>query len=199
MKHILEGSVRKAANRIRITAQLINVTDGFHLWSERYEREMADIFAVQDEISNAIAGALRIRMVPEASGLRRHVPDLRAYEAFLQGREILLARTSLRSLTRGKELLEHAIDLDPEFALPHSILGAYYTAQASTGAMPPREGLALARAAEETALRIDPSLPEAHGMLACCAGMDFDWWIPARSKRWAWCTPLRDDSRKRWS
>ncbi len=161
--HILEGSIRKAGNRLRVSAQLIKVNDGFHLWSERYDREMTDLFAIQDEITQSIAGALRIKLSPEGATPRRHVPDLRVYEAFLKGREHLLARRSPESLTRGKELLELAIQLDPKFALPYSLLGIQYTIQAH--AQPARELIPLARAAQQEALRVDPSLPEAHAML----------------------------------
>ena len=173
VEHILEGSIRKAGSRLRVSAQLIKVNDGFHLWSERYDREMTDLFAIQDEITQSIAGSLRIKLSPEGATPRRHVPDLRAYEAFLKAREHLLVRRSPESLTRGKELLELAIQLDPNFALPYSILGVHYTAQAY--AQPARELIPLARAAQQEALRVDPSLPEAHAMLGVCAGMEYRW------------------------
>src|SRR4029077_16506336 len=87
VEHLLEGSVRRAGNRVRVTAQLIKVADGFHLWSERYDREMTDIFAIQDEITQAIAAALRIRLSPAAPALRRYEPNLHAYEAYLKSRD----------------------------------------------------------------------------------------------------------------
>ena len=173
VEHILEGSIRKAGSRLRVTAQLIKVTDGFHLWSERYDREMTDLFAIQDEITQSIGGALRIKLSPEDTALRRHVPDLRAYEAFLKGREDLLVRPSPESLVRGKELLEQAIKRDPNFALPHSLLGVHYTMRAHV--WPARELIPLARAAQQAALRVDPWLPEAHAMLGVCAGMEYRW------------------------
>ena len=173
VEHILEGSIRRVGSRLRVTAQLIQVTDGFHLWSGRYEREMTDLFAIQDEITESIAGALRIKLSRDGATPRRHVPDLRAYEAFLKGREHLLVKPSPESLARGKELLEHAIRLDPQFALPYSILGVHYTMQALR--RPAREVIPLARAAQQEALRIDPSLPEAHALLGVCAGMDYRW------------------------
>jgi len=173
VEHILEGSIRKAGSRLRVTAQLIKVTDGFHLWSERYDREMTDLFAIQDEITQSIGEALRIKLSPEGTALRRHVPDLRAYEAFLKGREDLLVRPSPESLVRGKELLEQAIKRDPNFALPHSLLGVHYTMRAHV--WPARELIPLARAAQQAALRVDPWLPEAHAMLGVCAGMEYRW------------------------
>jgi TolB-like protein/tetratricopeptide (TPR) repeat protein len=174
VEHILEGSVRKAGNRIRVTAQLIKVSDGFHLWSERYDREMTDIFAIQDEITQAIAGALRIKLSPAAAAPRRYMPNLRAYEEYLKAREQWF-RPTPESLVQVKELLEHAIELDPKFALAYSLLGGHYTMQANLGKQPAREVIPLARAAEQEALRLDPSLPEAYALLGVCAGIDYDW------------------------
>jgi eukaryotic-like serine/threonine-protein kinase len=174
VEHILEGSVRKAGNRIRVTAQLIKVTDGFHLWSERYDCELTDIFAIQDEMTQAIAAALRIRLSSEAATLRRHTPNLRAYAAYLEARDHWV-RPTPESLARVKECLEHAIELDPEFALAHSLLGGHYTMLANLGLRPAREVIPLARAAEQEALRIEPSLPEAHALLGVCAGHDYEW------------------------
>ena len=170
VEHILEGGVRKAGNRIRVTAQLIKVADGFHLWSERYDREMTDIFAIQDEITQAIAGALRIKLSPEAAPVPRHVPNLRAYEAYLKARDLWFNGARPELLPRFKELLERAIELDPKFALAHSFLGMYYTMQANLSIRPAREVIPLALAAEQEALRVDPSLAEAHALLAVCIG-----------------------------
>ncbi len=181
VEHLLEGSVRKAGNRVRVTAQLITVADGFHLWSERYDREMTDIFAIQDEITQAIVAALRIKLSKETEMPRRHAPNLRAYEAYLKAREQWFKPT-VESLERVKVLLEHAIELDPEFALPHSLLGGYYTMQANLGGRPAREVIPLARAAEQEALRLDPSLPEARALLGVCAGTDYDW--PEAERQW---------------
>jgi TolB-like protein len=175
VEHILEGSVRKAGNRIRVTAQLIKVTDGFHLWSERYDREMTDIFAMQDEITQAIAEALRVKLSPEGATLRRYEPNLRAYEAYLEARDLWFKATP-ESLARVKELLHQAIELDPKFALPYSLLGLHYSGLANFGISPAREVIPLARAAEREALRLEPSLPEAHALLACwAASFDYDW------------------------
>ena len=174
VEHVLEGSVRKVGNRIRVTAQLIKVGDGFHLWSERYDRELTDIFAIQDEITQAIAAALRIKLFPEAAAPRRHTPNLRAYAAFLEARDHWV-RPTPQSLALVKECLEHAIELDPEFAMAYSLLGGHYTMLANLGFSPAREVIPLARAAEQEALRIDPSLPEAHALLGVCAGIDYEW------------------------
>jgi TolB-like protein/Flp pilus assembly protein TadD/predicted Ser/Thr protein kinase len=174
VEHILEGSVRKAGNRIRVTAQLIKVADGFHLWSERYDREMTDIFAIQDEITQAIATALRFKLSLDAAPLRRYTPNLRAYEAYLKARHDLFEGTP-DSLARVQGSVNHAIELDPKFALAYSLLGLHYSFLAS-GIRPAREVIPLARAAEQEALRVEPSLPEAHALLGVWAGTyDYDW------------------------
>jgi len=175
VEYILEGSIRREGNRTRVTAQLIKAADGFHVWSERYDRRITDIFAIQDEITGAITEALRLKLSLTPSRPRRRVPNLRAYEAFLEGRHHLLVDSRPESLERGKALLERAVKLDPTLALAYSVLGVYYTRQAGAGAIPAREALALARKAEQAALRLDESLPEAHGMMAACAGMDYNW------------------------
>jgi serine/threonine-protein kinase len=190
--HILEGSVRKAGNRIRVTAQLIKVADGFHLWSERYDREMTDIFAIQDEITQAIAAALRMRLTPDSAASRPYTPNLRAYEAYLKSRDYFF-KPSQESLTRVKESVEHAIRLDPKFALAYSMLGIYYTMLANLGVRPAREVIPLARAAELDALRVDPSLPEAHALLGVCDGIDYEW--RAAESRWRLAMPRDPVSR----
>jgi TolB-like protein/Tfp pilus assembly protein PilF len=171
VRHILEGSVRRAGSRIRVAAQLISAEDGSHLWSERYDREMADVFAIQDEISQAIAGALKLKL----AGATRYTPKLPAYEAYLKAR-YHMTKITPESMTRQKEYLEQAIALDPEFALAHVELGNYYLIRAVSALLPAHEAMPLARASVQRALDIDPSLPEAHAMLAVVAGLyDYDW------------------------
>jgi TolB-like protein/predicted Ser/Thr protein kinase len=178
VEHLLEGSVRRAGNRVRVTAQLIKVADGFHLWSERYDREWTEIFAIQDEITHAIASALRIRLTADSSTPRRHTPNLRAYEAYLKARDLWYTAMP-GSFVQTKALLEHAITLDSQFALPYSLLGGCYTMLANLGFRPALEVMPLARAAEEEALRVDPALPEAHALLGVCAGCFGHDWIGA--------------------
>ncbi|HXQ27002.1 MAG TPA: protein kinase [Candidatus Acidoferrales bacterium] len=172
--NILEGSVRRAGNRIRVTAQLITAADGSHLWSERYDRQMEDIFAVQDEISAAIASALKLKLSPEPTALHRHQPNLQAYEAYLRYRQYQWSLTP-ESLRRSRECLEQAIALDPEFALPYVGLADHHLSQTWVG-MPPDEAMPRARKLAQRALELDPDLPEAHGMLGIVAGQyDLDW------------------------
>ncbi len=195
--HLLEGSVRRAGNRVRVTAQLIKVSDGFHLWSERYDREWTDIFAIQDEITHAITSALRIRLsAADSSTPRRHQPNLRAFEAYLKARE-LWSRAFPGSFEQTKAMLEHAITLDPQFALPYSLLGGCYTMLANLGFKPAHDMMPLARAAEEKALRVDPALPEAHALLGVCAGgFEHDWIGAEREWRLAMArAPISSDVR----
>ena len=164
VRTILEGSVRRAGSRIRVMAQLINAADGYHLWSERYDAEMADVFAVQDEIASAIAGALKLKLSAELAENRRHIPTLPAFEALLKGRHYQFDGTP-EGLERSKEYFENAIALDPEYALAHAALATYYWALAFNGLRPAREVMDLARVAAMKALELDPSLPEAQAAL----------------------------------
>src|SRR5262249_53773949 len=170
--NIVEGSVRRAGRRVRISAQLIATNDGTHLWSERYDREMADIFAVQDEIARAIATALRVQL---SSTLKRYVPRLAAYEAYLKARHCLAAFTR-ESLPRSRALFEEAVVLDADFAAAHSGLAMALVSLALPGIMAAHTAMPLARAAAISALGIDPASQEAHAVLGMVAALhDFDW------------------------
>jgi len=169
---ILEGSVRRAGSRIRVTAQLIHAADGTHLWSQRYDRELSDIFAVQDEIAAAIAGALKVKLVPAAE---RRLPSLPAYEAYLKYRSYQWHFTREASL-RSRECLEEALALDPDFALPYVGLADHHLAFAAVGGIPSSEAMPRARELAQRAHDLDPELPEAHAMLGIVAGQyDYDW------------------------
>ena len=170
--NVLEGSVRRAGPRIRVTAQLILASDGTHLWSQRYDRELADIFAVQDEIAAAIADALKLKLSPAPE---RRMPSLPAYEAYLRYRYYQWRFTPEDS-KRSRECLEQALALDSGFALPYVGLADYHLALAAVGLLPSREAMTRARELAMRALAIDPDLPEAHAMLGIVAGvLDFDW------------------------
>jgi tetratricopeptide (TPR) repeat protein len=173
---ILEGSVRRAGNRIRVAAQLIEAEHGSHLWSERYDREMTDVFAVQDEIAAAIAGALQMKLAVAPAELRRYTPNLPAYEAYLKARHHW-AKITPESLARSKEYYEQAIALDPKFALAHIGLADYYLLlTAGAGVLPAHEAMPLVRAGAQKALALDPLLPDAHAMLGVVAGVyDYNW------------------------
>ncbi len=177
--NVLEGSVRRAGNRIRVTAQLIEASDGTHLWSERYDRQMEDVFAVQDEISAAISSALKLKLTLEPANRRRYQPNLRAYEAYLKYRYYQFGFTP-DSLRLSRECLDHAIALDPDFALPYVGLADNYLALTVIGAAP-AETMFPMRQAAARALELDPDLPDAHAMLGILAGpFNLDW---AEAKR----------------
>ena len=172
VEHILEGSVRKAGNRIRVTAQLIKAVTGFHLWSERYDRQLDDVFAIQDEISAAITAALKLKLAPARE---RHRPSLPAYEAYLKYRHYQWLFTP-DSLRLSREYLEQAIALDPRFALPYVGLADHHLALSSAGFMPAHEAMPRSRELAQRALDLDPELPDAHAMLGIVAGdYDLDW------------------------
>ncbi|MGA2859662.1 MAG: protein kinase [Candidatus Sulfotelmatobacter sp.] len=174
VKTVLEGSVRRSGSRIRVTAQLINAADGSHLWSERYDRELSDIFAVQDGISAAIAKALRVKLSREAAP-QRYVPKLEAYEAYLKGRHHQ-AKVTPESLELARQCYEQASQLDPAFAMPHVGLAFYWHCLAHFGRHSAHECTTSTRAEIKRALEIDPSLPEAHAVLGYVAAMyDMDW------------------------
>jgi len=171
---VLEGSVRRAGSRIRVTAQLINAADGSHLWSERYDRELSDIFAVQDEISAAIAKALRVKLSREAAP-QRYTPKLEAYEAYLKGRQQQVKVTP-ESLELARRYYEQAIELDPAFGMAHIGLAFYWMTLAHFGQHSVPEGVSAARAEVQRALQIHPSLADGHALLGYLAALfDSDW------------------------
>lgn len=173
--NVLEGSVRKAGNRIRVTAQLITAADGSHLWSERYDRELADVFAVQDEMATAITGALQVTLSASSTPVRRHTPNLPAYEHYLKAL-YESGRWTPESMSRAQEHFERAIALDPRFAVAHAEFGHLFHRLAIYGVMPPREALGLFRMEARRAIALDASVPEGHAMLGTVAAMfDYDW------------------------
>jgi eukaryotic-like serine/threonine-protein kinase len=179
---ILEGSVRRSGSRVRVTAQLIHAADGTHLWSQRYDRELSDIFAVQDEIAAAIAGALQLKLAPAPE---RRMPSLPAYEAYLRYRSYQWQFT-LEASQRSRQCLEQALALDPGFALPYVGLADYHLSLGAVGAVPSQAAMPRARELAQRALELDPELPEAHAMLGIVAGhYDYDWGEAGRRFRLA--------------
>jgi serine/threonine protein kinase/tetratricopeptide (TPR) repeat protein len=173
--NVLEGSVRKSSNRIRVTAQLINAADGSQVWSERYDCELADVFAVQDEIAAAITAAFQVTLSSSSTPVRRHTPNYPAYENYLRALHES-QRWTPESLARAQTCLARAIALDPQFALAHAELGHVFHRLAIYGLKPPREALPLMRQEVRKALAINPSLPEGQAMLGTVAAMfDYDW------------------------
>ncbi len=178
--NVLEGSVRRSGDRIRVTAQLVAAADGSHLWSERYDRELADVFAVQDEISAAITGALKTRLSPQPVAQSRYIPKLNAHEALLKARYCQWKMTP-DYMNQAKELFEQAIALDPRYALAHAEYAAHVFGRSITGMTPMHETMPIVRATAHQALELDPSLPEAHASLGMAAAVyDYDWKEAAR-------------------
>jgi len=121
----LGAGVRRAGNRIRVTANLISAENGYHLWSERYDRDLTDIVEIQDNIARAIATALQIKFRESPGVGKSHTPNPSAYEAYLKGRHYLYKLTA-ESLTRSRQCFEQAISLDPEFVAAHVGLSEYF-------------------------------------------------------------------------
>jgi serine/threonine protein kinase len=171
--NVLEGSVRRAGNRIRVTAQMITAADGTHLWSERYDRELTDVFAIQDEIAAAIASELKLKF--SGSSSPRRMPSLAAYEEYLKYLHYVWQFTP-DAIQRSRECLEQALVLDPQFALPYVGLADSYLGLCTVGSIPAKEGMPKARELALRALELEPGLPEAHGMLGIVAGeYDLNW------------------------
>jgi eukaryotic-like serine/threonine-protein kinase len=173
---VLEGSVRKAGNRIRITAQLINVANGFQLWSERYDREMEDIFAVQDEIARSIADRLKVTLKADQqhSLVQAGTDNLEAYQLYLKGRGLLYQRG--RGLPLALDCFQRAVALDAEYALAWAGLADAYNPLAWYGFIRPQVSLPQAKEAAARAVALGPSLAEAHNALAFANTLcDWDW------------------------
>jgi serine/threonine protein kinase/Tfp pilus assembly protein PilF len=173
VENILEGSVRKAGNRLRITAQLIKASDGYHLWSQRFDREITDIFAIQDEISQAIADKLRVRLSGERQPLKRHTQNVEAYNLYLKGRHQFY-RATLESYQKSIQFYEQAIALDSDYALAWYGLAKCFWWTGYAGLMPPKTANAQASQALDKALDLQETLPEAHAMLGMLRGVEYD-------------------------
>jgi serine/threonine protein kinase/tetratricopeptide (TPR) repeat protein len=162
VKTLLEGSVRKAGNRLRVTAQVIDVETGYHLWSERFDREMADVFAIQDEIAENIVKALRVVLSKREEGAIKaaRTSNVRAYEYYLRGRQ-LYHQWRRESLEGADDMFRRAIALDPDYALAYTGLAdsSAFRYMYASGA---EEALQQADAASRRAVELDPTLAEAH-------------------------------------
>jgi len=175
VKTILEGSVRRAGNRIRVTAQLIDAADGSHIWSERYDRELADVFAVQDEIAAAIAGTLRDKLGGERPAARQYKPSVAAYEAYLKG-QYQLSKYTAEGISRSRQLFEQAIQLDPKYVKPRLALMSAALALVVEGVCAAREVVPAMRAAVHEILALDNANATALSMLGSIAAYyDYDW------------------------
>jgi len=179
---VLEGSVRRAGARLRITAQLVNVADGYHLWSERYDRDIGelccpeDIFGIQDEISLAIVDKLKVRLLKgeKTKLIKRHTEDLDAYNLYLKGRYFWNLRTE-ESLKKSIDYFNQAIEKDPNYALAYAGLADSQITMQDYSSLSPKVTLFRAKEAANKALEIDSMLAEAHNSLAQVMFRGWDW------------------------
>jgi len=174
---LLEGSVRKAGNKLRVTAQLVNVADGYHLWSERYDRTMEDVFAIQDEISLAIVEELKVKLMgaEKARPVKRHTEDLDAYNLYLKGRYHWNKRTE-QGMRKGLEYFQQAAEEDPAYVLPYTGIADCYNLLGWYGYVAPKEAFPKAKVAAEKARDMDATLAEVHTSLAAVREFyDWDW------------------------
>jgi TolB-like protein len=173
---LLEGSVRATGNRLRIIAQLVDATSGYHLWSERFERNLEDIFAVQDEIATAVARTLRVRLSAGTLSASPSTTNVEAYTLFLKGRYHWNKRTE-DGLMKSIAYFQQALALDPGYAQAYVGLAEAYVTLGTYGALPPNEVMPKARAMGEEAMKLVDSLPDVFTSLGCVAAV-YDWAWP---------------------
>ncbi len=172
---LLEGSVQKSGDRVRISLKLVDLESGFPVWSERYDKTLDDIFAVQDEISRAVVAKLRNTFTSPGNPVEGRPQNVRAYEHYLKGRFFWNKRTE-EGLRQSVEQFERALAEEPEYALAYSGLSDAYLTLGLQGASPPMEVMVQAKTAADWALRLNPRLVEAIVSRACLhAIFDWDW------------------------
>ena len=159
--HVLEGSVRKSGKKIRITAQLIETGSDAHLWSDTWDRDLDDVFEIQDEIAKAVVDELKIQLFGELP--HAATADGDAYSLYLQARHTINQRT-YESLLRGEELIEKAINLDPDYAPAWVLKASIHSQQGDVGARLPEDAMPLAREAINRAIELDPNSGAAHAL-----------------------------------
>src|SRR3989454_1357297 len=169
VRYVLEGSVRKAGERVRISAQLIDATTDHHLWAERYDRPLTDIFAVQDEIVQQLVSTLRVEVHEAELERVRRIPttNLSAYDALLRGEEYL-HRVTIEANVQARQSFEHAVALDPQYGEAHAGLGWTYWVESHFS--PDPQHLEQAVALAQQAIALDDSLPVAHSLVSLVYG-----------------------------
>jgi serine/threonine-protein kinase len=182
---VLEGSVRKAGNRLRITVQLSNASDGRTLWSERYDREMADVFAIQDEIAQTIVRTLRTTLLGDIGDTTpvRYTENVKAYSLYLKGRFWWNRRTQA-DIAEGVRYFDQAIAKDPDYALAYSGLADSYALDLDYRGVPVGEGMERAKAMARRAIALDETLAEAHTSLGWVTFI-YDWDWPAAEREFS--------------
>jgi adenylate cyclase len=167
VSHVLEGSVRKAGGRVRITAQLVDTLTGRHLWAERYDRDLKDIFALQDEVNQKIVQSLAVKLTKREEDRLAHkyTDDLEAYDLVLRGLDFYFRLTQEANL-QAREVFQKVIDMEPQYALAHSRLGWTYLRDWSLGWTQGLDSLDRAFELAQGATALDDSLSDAHALLA---------------------------------
>lgn len=174
VRHVLEGSVRRSEDGVRITAQLIDVTSDVHLWSKTYDRKIENIFAVQDEIATAIASAMNLQLDLAAPPRDAPTANIAAYRLFLEAR-VLFRERGEAAVAQSIDLYRRAIKLDPAFAQAYAGLAASYTTEGSRNTKKFADYAPLARSAAEKAIELDESLAQAHAVLGSMACDRLQW------------------------
>jgi serine/threonine protein kinase/tetratricopeptide (TPR) repeat protein len=167
VENVLEGSVQVAGDMLRITAELISVKDGYQLWSDKFDRRLEDVFAIQDEIAREIIKALKVRLLGEEEVQlgKKYTENMEAYNFYLQGRYFWNKRTE-EDVKKSVDYFKKAIERDPEFALAYAGLADCYIIYGSWAWLSPNESFPESKKAATKALEIDPLLAEAHNALA---------------------------------
>ena len=177
VKTVLEGSVRKAGNRLRINAQLINTEDGYHLWSERYDRDMDNVYAVQDDIARTVVEKLKVKLLgaTDAPLVKKPTDNVEAYNLVLQGRYYGLKFTG-PMFDKALESFNQALSLEPAYAQAQAGIGVVHASRAAVGVAAPHTVMPLAREAAHKALALDESVADGHSALGCVLHYyDWDW------------------------
>jgi adenylate cyclase len=171
---LIEGSVRRDRGRVRVSAQLVNTHDGFHAWSESYDRQVTDIFAIQDEIAGSIAAALKLTLAP-ARAVAPQTGDMTAYELWMKGRSISQQYT-LEAFAQARACYEEALARDPRFARPYFGLAELLFYGVQFGLAPEPDALPRIHESITKSLELDDQYGDAHAMLGICRGiLDYDW------------------------
>jgi len=176
--HILEGSVRKAQNRVRITAQLIKADDGYHMWSDTFDRELDDIFAIQEEIASRVANELVSTLLGGAEGqlVHRDTDNIQAYEAYLRGRYLFERNTDdIETQQEAERLFDLSLSLDPKFTLAWYGRFRVQNFRHRNGLLDYQEGAAQLREMAEKLVAMDPNLPESYVARGRAATIDMKW------------------------
>ena len=168
VRYVLEGSVRKAGNRVRVTGQLIDAADGAHIWADRFDRDLTDIFAVQDELTQEIISALKVKLTPEKKDrlVRKGTLDVEGYNLFLRGREHAFLHTRSGNI-EARNLLERAVTINADFAAAHAFIAFTHVNDYINGwADLPEHSLQTGLEIAERAVQLDEEEPQAHFVVA---------------------------------